>query len=1102
MHQQIDKKALLDLLLDRSTDLLHNIFIQRWNKCMPTWNDDEQSGQLLLPFMKNAFTAQKNLVTEGKSKQWDISLLANILLISNGWDTEVSDQSTQALIENLRKARNDLIHIRINNLRLKEMWETLSGIMIGLGDNSDELYQIKKDWNIDFLNDDIIEEVFALKEKGNLYFKQGHYALAAELYTQGIISGSRITLFEKAVLHSNRSAAYLALFNNKTSLEKKTNEEEELFNQWTFHQNFAELALDDSEKAIEYQRDWWKGYYRKGLALESLKENDKALSAYQKAKTLEKNTKTAETALFNLRLKSTKNKRQDHLDPHSMPMLYSERLDNLYAKTGGSAHSRMISKMKEVLPPAEKAVLIGHQYRDGDTDVEQDYEMAVKYYSKAAGLNNPDGIYNLALLYQNGLGVEQNIQISFNLFKRAAEMDPTIRGDRPNIGNSTLTVGVAESQHALGLAYSEGLGCVKDFCIASDWYKKASDNGFHAAAHNLGLLYWEGKGVQRDLFKAEQYLSLGAYRGNSRAMISLANFLLDENYDFNGAEMYFERAIRSGSVLAQTSESEFKQRLAEKRTTFEMVVTLEKSMNLPTTNLTNKQRYERALFGSKFSIDDFKKLSVNPQARFKETNRYSIFEKLQILEKLGNNHSVYANRMIYALQSCMKSMMALGNDNEKSIAELAQCYLLEHSVASIPLEKYRETVVKLLSDSKVNTTLDLNLKICRSILFMQNNEETVLFLDSCIRDYPDVDFFWNIRGCMKGFMKKYEEGIIDIKESIRLKPDRFDYLYDKAAMLRLCNSSAFENVISAYQDFIDVSPTDHRKLPESYYAIAVILFYIHKQVTPEARRYYNLGLEAEKSQFPFYLPYESANKILSLPIFDVPSQSNSYSEPSVSKNVFLSDPLRIEMIVTHRKKLSERAKSELKNLHNFYTTWKPPKTQTLYSDSFDRITLKDMDPTIDHVYEGKVLEVTIFERAVGYVPSIHLLIFDCNQSMQRLFIYGHPREVGLNLISEAYLPGTKLKIFNPYFRLCNDDKPAIRVDNPNSIVLGAKSNICSACGTVDATKTCSKCKRVFYCSKECQVLDWKVYKHNLICPIAPLRKDNSNAKVYTMSHSS
>ncbi|KAJ3268499.1 hypothetical protein HDV01_002702 [Terramyces sp. JEL0728] len=1104
MYQQFDKKALLDLLLERSTDLLHNIFIQRWNNCMPTWNDDEQSGQLLLPFMKNAFAAQKNMVAEGKAKQWDISLLANILLVSNGWDNQVSDQSTQALIENLRKARNDFVHIRIKNLHLNEMWETLSGLMIGLGDNADELYQIKKDWNIDFLNDDNIEEVIALKEKGNAFFKQGHYVLAAELYTQGVISGSRISLYEKAVLHSNRSAAYLALFNNKTPLEEKTAEEEELFNQWTIYQNFAELSLDDSEKAIEYQRDWWKGYYRKGLALESLKENDKALSAYEKATILENPTKTAESALFRLRLKLGKDQRQDHLNPKAMPMLFSERLENLHAKTGGSAHPRMISKMKEVLPPAEKAVLTGHQYRDGDTDVKQDYEMAVKYYSKAASLNNPDGIYNLALLYKNGLGVEQNIQFSFNLFKRAAEMDPKIMGDCPNTGISILTIGVAEAQHVLGNAYAEGLGCVKDLCLASDWYKKASENGSPESAHNLGLFYWKGKGVQLDLIKAEQYLSLGAYRGNTSAMISLAYFLLQENYDFNGAEMYFERAIRSGSVLAQATESEFKQELKKKCTYFAYIVTWEKKKNLPATNLTNKQRFERFLFGSRFSINDFKKLTLNPQARYREKNPYSIFEKLLVLEERSKNHSTYANRMIYALQSCMKSMMALGNDNEQSVAELAQCYLLEHSVASIPsdmLENYRETVVKLLLTSKVNTTLDLNLKICRSILFMQNNKETVLFLDSCIKDYPNVDFFWNIRGCMKGFMKKYEEGIIDVKESIRLKPDRFDYLYDKAAMLRLCDSSAFESVIAAYQDFIDVSPSDHRKLPESYYAITVILFYIHNQVTPEAQRYYNLGLEAEKSQFPFYLPYESANKILSLPIFASPNQSNSYSKPSVSKDEFLSDPLRIEMIITYRQKLSDMAKLELKDHHFMFSTWKPPKTQTLHSDTFEPITLKDMDPTIDKVYEGKVLEVTIFERAFTYVPSIHVLIFDCNKSMQRLFIYGHPREVGLNLISEVYLPGTKLKIFNPYFRLCNDGKPAIRVDNPNSIVLGVKNNICSACGTVDATKTCAKCKRVYYCSRECQVLDWKVYKHNLICPIALQRKDNNNAKVFTMSHS-
>ena len=44
-----------------------------------------------------------------------------------------------------------------------------------------------------------------------------------------------------------------------------------------------------------------------------------------------------------------------------------------------------------------------------------------------------------------------------------------------------------------------------------------------------------------------------------------------------------------------------------------------------------------------------------------------------------------------------------------------------------------------------------------------------------------------------------------------------------------------------------------------------------------------------------------------------------------------------------------------------------------------------------------------------------------------------------------------------------------------------KENMCHTCHKVaqdNALKTCSRCKKVKYCSKECQVKDWKLHKKN------------------------
>lgn len=75
-----------------------------------------------------------------------------------------------------------------------------------------------------------------------------------------------------------------------------------------------------------------------------------------------------------------------------------------------------------------------------------------------------------------------------------------------------------------------------------------------------------------------------------------------------------------------------------------------------------------------------------------------------------------------------------------------------------------------------------------------------------------------------------------------------------------------------------------------------------------------------------------------------------------------------------------------------------------------------MDPQTDLVYHNRYVEVTVFDTAFRFVPSISLLVFDKHMTMQRLFLYGYPKEEGHHLISRVFTPGRKLKIFNPYHR--------------------------------------------------------------------------------------
>ncbi|CAF3625043.1 unnamed protein product, partial [Rotaria sp. Silwood2] len=78
-----------------------------------------------------------------------------------------------------------------------------------------------------------------------------------------------------------------------------------------------------------------------------------------------------------------------------------------------------------------------------------------------------------------------------------------------------------------------------------------------------------------------------------------------------------------------------------------------------------------------------------------------------------------------------------------------------------------------------------------------------------------------------------------------------------------------------------------------------------------------------------------------------------------------------------------------------------------------------------------------------------------------------------------------MNIINPYLRIGASDKiPVIRVDDFSSIMMQSESeyivNMCRCCGEANAPHVCSKCKQARYCTKECQTMDWELYKHKLI----------------------
>ncbi len=104
-------------------------------------------------------------------------------------------------------------------------------------------------------------------------------------------------------------------------------------------------------------------------------------------------------------------------------------------------------------------------------------QLAAKEFRAAAEKGNAECQYNLALMYEQGMGIAKDEKEAVVWYKKSAEQ-----------GNSN-------AQFNLGVLYENGRGTKVDFAQANQWYRKAAVQGDALAIGNLGMLYVRGDGV-------------------------------------------------------------------------------------------------------------------------------------------------------------------------------------------------------------------------------------------------------------------------------------------------------------------------------------------------------------------------------------------------------------------------------------------------------------------------------------------------------------------------------------------------------------------------------------------------------------------------------
>ena len=89
--------------------------------------------------------------------------------------------------------------------------------------------------------------------------------------------------------------------------------------------------------------------------------------------------------------------------------------------------------------------------------------------------------YNLALLFDKGLGLEQDPSTATQHYVKAANL------------------GYAPAMFNLGVLMAKQ----DNYASAAKWWLRASNSNLPEAQYNLAKLYFDGLGVEKDLYKAK-----------------------------------------------------------------------------------------------------------------------------------------------------------------------------------------------------------------------------------------------------------------------------------------------------------------------------------------------------------------------------------------------------------------------------------------------------------------------------------------------------------------------------------------------------------------------------------------------------------------------
>ena len=176
------------------------------------------------------------------------------------------------------------------------------------------------------------------------------------------------------------------------------------------------------------------------------------------------------------------------------------------------------------------------------------YDEAFTCFNEASALGYPDAIYNSAVCYMNGYGVECDTIEGFRRFRRAA-----------NTGHD-------RALYNLATCYLMGIGTAQNDSLAFICYDKAGQAGYPKALTTLADSYLIGRGTAQDSTMAYEYYSRAAAKNEPRALYTIAekvaqadSLLLLSKKELRKQSTigYYQKAAKLGNTDAQYRLAQF-----------------------------------------------------------------------------------------------------------------------------------------------------------------------------------------------------------------------------------------------------------------------------------------------------------------------------------------------------------------------------------------------------------------------------------------------------------------------------------------------------------------------------------------------------------------